>query len=284
MNDLAHALGQLCRRNRDGSHATQANRLRGLQAMAGDLYQLGYRVPKAASLKPKHVTALVDHWQGQGLSQATLKNRLGWIRWWAEKVNKSSVVPRDNASLGIAPREKTVTNRAWQPEADEPLPDPRMQTSIDLMAAFGLRLEEALKLRPVQADRGHVLHLQGSWTKGGREREIPIRTDQQRALLTRAKELVGKQSMIPAERTYIQHRKAFEHQALKHGITNVHGLRHAYAQTRYADLTGWACPKQGGPQLKELTKPQRELDRQARLIVSQELGHSRIAITKIYLG
>ena len=51
------------------------------------------------------------------------------------------------------------------------------------MAAFGLRLEEALKLKPVQADKGHVLRLQGSWTKGGRTREIPIRDDRQRALL-----------------------------------------------------------------------------------------------------
>ena len=144
-------------------------------------------------------------------------------------------------------------------------------------------MEEALKLKPLQADQGHALVLQGSWTKGGRARDIPIRTDQHRALLARAKALVGKQSMIPADQTYIQHRKAFEYQALQHGLTNVHGLRHAYAQTRYAELTGWACPQQGGLARGDLTPQQRVLDRHARRIVSQELGHRRIGITKIYL-
>ncbi len=252
--------------------------------MARDLYQLGYKLPKPSSLKPKHVTALVDHWQTQQLSSATIKNRLGWVRWWAEKVGKASVIPRDNAALGIAPREKSVTNKAWQPESDQSLPDPRMQLSLELMAAFGLRLEEALKIKPAQADKGHVLVLQKSWTKGGRKREIPIRNDQQRKLLVQAREMVGTQSMIPADKTYIQHRKAFEHQALKHGITNVHGLRHRYAQIRYAELTGWFCPNEGGPQRSDLSKQERTLDRQARLIVSQELGHNRVAITKIYLG
>lgn len=284
MNDLAYGLGQLCRRNRDGSRATQANRIRGLQAMANDLYQLGFKLPRPSSLKPKHVTQLVDHWKGQGLSNATLKNRVGWIRWWAEKVNKASVVPRDNADLGIASREKQEINRAWTPTKTQSLPNPHMQASLDLMRTFGLRLEEALKIKPKQADKGHLLRLQGSWTKGGRPREIPIHTKEQRKLVDSAKELVGNRSMIPADKSYIQHRKAFEHQALKHGISNLHGLRHAYAQARYHEITGWACPKQGGPQRKDLSEKERELDRVARLIVSQELGHNRISITTTYLG
>ncbi|WP_316859770.1 phage integrase N-terminal domain-containing protein [uncultured Cohaesibacter sp.] len=285
VNDLAHALGQLCRRNRDGSHATQANRLRGLQAMAGDLYALGYKMPKATSIKPKHVTALVDHWQGQGLSQATLKNRLGWIRWWAEKVNKASVVPRDNATLGIASRATNAeSNRSWDLPSTLVLADPYMQTSLELIAAFGLRIEEALKLRPQQADQGHCLKLNGSWTKGGRPREVPIRTDAQRQLLHRATALVGQGAMIPAGKSYIQHRKAFEHQTLKQGLSNLHGLRHAYAQARYYELTGWHSPRHGGPNRRAMTRPQRRLDYQARLIISQELGHNRTSITKIYLG
>lgn len=284
MNDLAYALGQLCRRNRDGSHATQANRRRGLQAMAGDLYQLGFKLPKPNSLKPKHVQGLVDYWKEQGLSSATVKNRIGWIRWWAEKVNKASVVPRENAQLGIAPRTCNARNRAWAPEPRQSLPDPHMQASLDLMQSFGLRMEEALKIKPQQADQGHVLRLQGSWTKGGRPREVPIRTPGQRELLDRITEMVGSQSLIPADKSYIQHRKAFEHQTLKHGISHVHGLRHAYAQTRYQELTGWVCPKQGGPLRKDLSNAQRDLDRAARLIVAQELGHGRLSVTATYLG
>ena len=48
--------------------------------------------------------------------------------------------------------------------------------SLRLQQAFGLRREEALKIQPRWADRGEHLHLKASWTKGGRERTVPIRT------------------------------------------------------------------------------------------------------------
>ena len=55
----------------------------------------------------------------------------------------------------------------------------------------------------------------------------------------------------------------------------MHGLRHAYAQARYEELTGWECPATRGPDSKSLSLEQRELDREVRLIISQELGHEQ---------
>lgn len=49
--------------------------------------------------------------------------------------------------------------------------------SLELQQAFGLRREEAMKIRPCIADRDDRLFLQASWTKGGRERIVPIRTE-----------------------------------------------------------------------------------------------------------
>lgn len=284
MNDLAMDLVRLCLHNRDGSMATQANRRRGLSAAAADLYQLGFRVPSATSMKPKHVTALVDYWYGQGVSTATIKNRVGWLRWWAEKVDKASIIPRDNAELGIANREGDPRNRAWSLPANFHLSDARMTLSVKLMQAFGLRVEEALKLRPAQADTGTALYLKGSWTKGGRPRAIPIRNLQQRSLLDQAKELVAGNSMISPEATFIRHRKRLEHETLKRGYTNLHGLRHRYAQVRYHELTGWLCPKDGGPPKSTFTAAEASLDKAARQTISEELGHARVAITVVYLG
>ena len=64
----------------------------------------------------------------------------------------------------------------------------------------------------------------------------------------------------------------------------MHGLRHAYAQGRYEELTGWKCPATGGPDSRSLTPEQRELDRDAKLIISQELGHEREQVTAAYCG
>jgi len=68
------------------------------------------------------------------------------------------------------------------------------------------------------------------------------------------------------------------------GLSNMHGLRHAYAQNRYAELTGWECPAVGGPDSKALTPEQREADREARLTISQKLGHEREAVVSAYIG
>jgi len=62
------------------------------------------------------------------------------------------------------------------------------------------------------------------------------------------------------------------------------GLRHAYAQNRYEELTGWKCPAVGGPESRLLTPEQRKIDREVRLIISQEPGHERGAVTAAYLG
>ena len=284
MNDLAMDLVRLTRRNRDGALSSQANRRRGLVQLANQLYELGYKLRGAQAIKPKHVEALIGHWRSQGLSTGTIKNRMGWIRWWTAKVNKASILPRSNAALGIELRQAPDKNRAWR-LSNQNLPKcPRMRCALQLMETFGLRFEEALKLRPQQADQGALLQLQASWTKGGRAREVPIHNEAQRAILRTAQELVGSNSLVPTALSYIQFRRRMEHVLGAAGLKNVHGLRHAYAQRRYAALTGWACPQCGGPTREQFTAQERRLDRQARLQVSRELGHYRLAITKVYLG
>ena len=61
-------------------------------------------------------------------------------------------------------------------------------------------------------------------------------------------------------------------------------LRHMHAQTRYEELTGWKAPKAGGPSTRDLSEQQRQIDREARLQISEELGHERIEVTNNYLG
>ncbi len=287
MRDLNYQLKELCRKNRDGSYATQAQRLALLTLMANQLHELGYRQMEAQSLKPKHVEALVKHWLGADLAIATMKNRMAALRWWAEKTGKENVIARTNDAYGIADR-KFVTNQSKAKELDmkqlKHITDPYTATSLRLQAAFGLRREESIKIQPAWADRGETLVLKDTWTKGGREREIPIRNDAQRQVLDEAKALAGKGSLIPPALKYIEQLRRFEHQCARAGIERVHGHRHAYAQARYRELTGRACPAAGGPRSKELTPEQKAADREARLTISAELGHSREQVVSIYCG
>lgn len=287
MRDLNYQLKELCRKNRDGSYATQAQRLALLTLMANQLHELGYRQMEAQSLKPKHIEALVKHWLGADLAIATMKNRMAALRWWAEKVGRQNVIARSNDHYGI-PERQFVTNvskaQAVDADALAKVRDEHVRVSLELQQAFGLRREEAIKFIPSYADRGDYLVLKDTWTKGGKAREIPLRTAAQREVLDRAHQLAGRGSLIPASRTYIQQLRIYEGHTARAGLSKLHGLRHAYAQQRYLELTGRPCPAAGGARSSELDSAQKAQDTAARLAISLELGHEREAVTAIYLG
>lgn len=287
MDDLTMDLNRMCHRNRDGSYGTRNNRQRGLAAMAQELRTLGYRLPACHSLGTRHVTALVELWLGKDLDDATIRNRLTWLRWWAEHINKPNVVERDNAAYGLTSRADAEVNRAKKldPAKLRAVPCPYIRASLMLQVAFGLRREEAIKFRPAYALQAHRIVLKSSWTKGGRPRTIPITTEHQRQVLLEILRMIpGDGSLIPADSTYAEQLRRYEYQTLQAGLRNTHGFRHAYAQQRYQTLTGQACPLAGGKRRRQMTEEEYRRDRAARLQVSAELGHARLSITDTYLG
>lgn len=287
MRDLNYQLKQLCNRNRDGSYATQSDRARILSHVANQLHELGYRHMNADSLRPKHVDALIQQWKSEGISAGTMKNRMSAMRWWAQKIGKDNIIARDNRSYDIDKR-KFVTNISKATTLDSArlakIADAYTAMSLRLQSAFGLRREESIKINPTWADGGDRLKLKDTWTKGGKYREIAIRTPEQRTALNEAKRLAAGGSLIPASLRYRDQLQRFRAQCDKAGIHGVHGLRHHYAQERYHQLTGWQSPARGGPRSSQLTGEQKHRDLSARLLLSEEMGHGREQITAVYLG
>ena len=236
MKDLNYQLMKLCRDNRDGGFSTQATRSRILDLIAKQLQELGFRRMQPKSLKPKHVDALVAHWQDQGISIGTLKNRLSALRWWAKKVNKPSIIARDNNVYDIGKRQYVAKDSKAQELDDKKLSlvsDPFVNLSIRLQAAFGLRREEAIKFKPNYAVQDDHIKLRSSWTKGGRARTVPITNAEQRRLLEDIKALAGGGALIPPHLNYVKQLHRYEKQSAKAGLSHLHGLRHGYAQRRY---------------------------------------------------
>ncbi|MBI2800470.1 MAG: integrase domain-containing protein [Gammaproteobacteria bacterium] len=270
-----------------GATRPRPQRLWLLSRIANQLHELGYRQLEADSLKPKHVEALTKFWLAEELAIATIKNRMAALRWWAMEVNRQNVIARTNDHYGIPDRVFVTNESKAQTLVAESLTkvrDEHVRMSLEPQAAFGLRREEAIKFIPSYADREEVLVLKDTWTKGGKAREIPIRTLEQRNLLDRAHKLAGRGSLIPAGRNYVQQLRVYEGHTARAGLSKLHGLRHAYAQQRYKELTGWLCPAAGGPESDALTPDQKARDTEARLTISHELGHEREGVTAIYLG
>lgn len=291
MNKLEYQLMQICHRNRDGSFATQSNRREMLSLFTEQLRESGYKVNhlKPGDLKGRHVNALVKKWQSEHKSIGTIKNRLAVIRWLFEKIGKPEVV-KDNAVYGIENRQY-VTNQNKSislNDLDLSKVDPFIAQSLRLQNCFGLRREESMKFQPVYALDGQKIEnaqyilLKSSWTKGGRARTIPIFSEQQRQELRNAFTLVQNGSLIPSHKTYKSHLSNFEAVTHQLGIGRTHGLRHSYAQKRYLELMGFECPAVGGS--RSLSADEITKDKEVRMLISEELGHSRLNITSIYLG
>lgn len=287
---LKQQLRTLCARRREGSFSTQNTRRRLLNVIADDLRRLGYRNMRLESLRQKHVWALVRDWQSRELSVATQKNRMTALRWWANNTRRSEVIAASNDHYGIERRTYVAAHsKAANLDVDKlaKVTDPYVAYSLRLQRAFGLRREEAIKFQVHYADRGEMLRLKANWCKGGRQREIPIRTEAQRSLLEEIRQFTGggpDVSLIPAELRYVDQLHRYEYQTQQSGLSKMHGLRHAYAQDRYLELTGWECPVRGGPARRELDPDALKTDFEARMAISAELGHGREEITTVYLG
>ena len=113
---------------------------------------------------------------------------------------------------------------------------------------------------------------------------MPIRDDEQRSLLAEVKAFAKGGALIPANLNYVQQLNRYQRQLRNVGMQKLHGLRHAYAQQRYEEMTGWKAPVAGGPAAKSLTQDQRALDLEARAVISSELGHNRVSVSAVYLG
>lgn len=290
---LEYQFDQLCNKFREGSHATQANRRAMLKLFTEQLAKNGYDVKTMSpkDLKGRHVNKLLEQWRKDGVSTGTIKNRMVAVRWWAEKVGNSGAV-KDNATYKIENR-VYVTNENKSislKDLDLSKTDANIAQSLRLQDAFGLRREESLKFQPEYAldgqkiENAKYIRLKDSWTKGGRPRTIPITNEKQRQELKNAYAQAVKNggSMIPKEKSYKSHKANFEAVTHALGVGQTHGLRHGYAQTRYRELMGFDCPAVGGS--RSLSADEQVKDKEIRMLISEELGHSRINITSVYLG
>ena len=293
MKKLNYELKDLVARNKDGSYSTQSDRHRYLQLIARQLETLGFRHMSVRSLKPKHVWKLVRYWQneisphtGRLISNGTIKNRMTVLRWWASKIDRASSIPRTNKEMGIEDRIRVpIQDKAFSLTDQQKEDVPKyINLSLRLQEEFGLRREESAKFNIAKAEYETHIKLIRSWTKGGRERIVPITNERQRELLNEIRQYAPNASLVPAHMNYAHYLSHRKYIVGVIGLRNTHGLRYHYAQQRYIELAkGLMPPRLGGLKHSMLTEQEKELDLNARLIVSSELGHVRLDIARTYL-
>lgn len=162
----------------------------------------------------------------------------------------------------------------------------RQAVIAQLARHFGLRSKEAslfsAKVALRQAMAEQVVRV-SEGTKGGRARAVPVTGQIQLAVLDEAAILQAEdRSLVPSQQTWIQWRNGGlrdGREVLKKlGFSGYHDLRAGYACERYYSATGYWPPVCGGRILD------RTIDYDARLVISQELGHNRVDVVSAYVG
>lgn len=262
------------------------------------LHELGFLIRRPENLGNRHVQALVAQWEAQGLSASTMQKRFSIVRVFCGWIDKPGMLgelesyvsnPEVVRRTYVATQDKswTASNVDIRAKIEEVFTrDPHAGVQLLLQWAFMLRAKEAWLLQPKLADQGAVLAV--NWgTKGGRHRVVPIREAWQRTILEFAKGYANdvNGSMIPATFSLKTWKCRFYRVCRRCGISQEaglvpHGLRHQGANDLYEELTGVASPvREAAP-----AEVAAWLDRLARSIVAETLGHSREQITSAYCG
>lgn len=257
----------------------------------------GYRLDSPSQIREKHVRHLIQAWEAEELTAATIQNRATVLRWVAEASGKFSMVKSAGTYMKDPTRAErrvsAVTDRSWSSAGVDVMEMidrikaeyPRDALILEMQVIFGLRLEEALCLKPLEAVRVDRLYVVEG-TKGGRQRVIQIDTAAQKELAQRAcavvetpREPLGgtKRTLAASKARYyrIMHKFGISRSAL--GVTG-HGLRTQYANDRYQALAGEATPVRGGAPVDYA------YEMKVRSLLSAELGHTRLSITTAYTG
>ena len=229
-----------------------------------------YGLERLTSLKTKHIEGVFNELRESGLSASTLSAYATAARIIARMIGKENIVPRTNSELGASRAgerlKPTETDLQQQLLIQNRLYEKAQWLGLahELRLLFGLRTKESL-LSNQTVERNGKQYLLVRGTKGGRLREVEVRTDDQRKIIERIRRYIeenGGNSIIPPEfdlrRAYNCQKNALYSVGARRKLkTNAHALRHAYAQNRDQETNN-------------------------RSLVAEELGHSRRDVVSHY--
>ena len=214
-----------------------------------------YGLQKIDNLKPHMVNAYVSTLHERGLAASTKADKMTAVRELAEAIGKRNIVERHNSDYGIErvrvnPQSvdhghlvevrQSIAERANQGDKVARM----VQAADALRSEYGLRAKESLLSSKVE-EKGGKMYLVVEGAKGGRPRELEVRTEGQlRAvqLVTETAKALGSGTarIIPPHMSLKEAYNAQRNLWRQCGGTretgaNMHGERHGFARERDAD-------------------------------------------------
>lgn len=223
------------------------------------LHKLNHKIENPRNLGNRHIQILVTDWYLNGKMPKTIQNELSRLRQFTGWIGKPGMVRDIEHYLpNIEPQLLKVSSiaqesKSWTENGIDILEifkkvdqrDFRLGLMLRLELAFGLRREEVLKCNPHLQDYGHHLKILPGQGKGGRWRDIPISTPEQRQVLDFVKQNSSKTGYLGWEyarsgkpASLEQNIRKYENFMASLGLTKKlagvsgHGLRAQFAENQ----------------------------------------------------
>lgn len=270
--------------------------------------ELGMRLESPLNFREEHVRRLVNHWHyTEHLAPNTMRTNLAILRKFSVWIGKKSMIKPLPAYLPDVPGEELEVRSGTKEEKSWSTNGVDVEAKIDeafkineqfglllwTQVTFGLRIQEALCLKPWKADNGRGLMVYpGDGPKGGRPRFIPYLVPEQKVVMDYIKSRVKKTHWLGWQfqrrgqvATLMSNTNEYYRRMREIGVTKKlcgatgHGLRAEFSETM-AKVKGF-CPATMGGTGDQM--PWDEL--QAKVAeVSELMGHSRTQVMASYFG
>ena len=221
------------------------------------------------------IAKMVSYYKAQGLKDATIINYVSSLRSFLHETGRTNI----NISNGelrlkreIEYKDKSLKTKGV--DINEKLQyfkekDANVYVQLKIASIAGLRKEESVHAALALAKGYKIvkngrLELKGSWCKNGRPREIKLSSEKIKELME-----LRKYAMNCNYDTGRNLKQEMNHlgNSIKNAGFNMHAVRHSVAQERYVELVSKG-----------------HSEKYSKIAVSNELGHNRDYVTKVYLG
>ena len=228
------ANNQLMNDNR-GSPRDQTYRHFVIHKVIHDLFTLGLLPSKWHGLNQAHICALVLHWKKQKIKPPTMMKYMTVVRYFLTSIDHS-IAGIDNQTLGIIRPKSEVKRPPHQNTILEKLSHPMARIIFQLQAGFGLTFSEVTRLIPDLHIREHSLWITRDIAFNHQDRVIPIRHNDQLAILQSFASLTTHHHSLISEHGYHAILHIYRTSMKKAGDSSLKSYRCLYAKDQHHQL------------------------------------------------
>ncbi|QBR84700.1 integrase [Legionella israelensis] len=217
-----------------GSFKSKKQRAHVIHKMIDDLYIIGDVPSSWQALKPTHIHQLIAHRKKKKIKNSTIMNHLTIIRRYLHSID-CMIAGIDNKSLQISKHRKRrrkikVSHDVWANWNDD-----IARLVMALQTDFGLKLKEAIHIKPKIHVKDHAIWVTRNIAFNSRDRTIPVRNEKQKKIIAEFIKLSNCKNLIDSY-GYGRIISSWQIELKNHSLPKRKSWRYLYAQQMYQYL------------------------------------------------